>query len=98
MSVQDFAITAGTSVDKIIDPFDPRNLNCTITLTGRLTGVVQIKIISRNGDTYFSPSGSSSIDLTTTDTLIITGTAVKAVRIDDTANVGAALKATVETY
>jgi hypothetical protein len=98
MSIQQVAVTAGTSVDTVINPYDPAKRTTAITIKGRLTGTVQIKFIARSGDTYQAPSGSSSIDLTATDTLIIENNAVTAVRIDDTANSGAALSATIETY
>lgn len=94
------AVPAGTSVDITLSPllFDKSKKTTSVTLTGRATGVVQVKIKSRRGDTFFAPAGEASIDLTSGDTLIIEGTAVAAVRIDDTANNGANLAASIEVY
>lgn len=97
MSIQTGTVTAGTSANVTLSPAIGPFATVAVILTGRATGTVQIKVKTLQGDTFFSLSGVSSIDLTSTDTLIIENASIQAVQIDDTANAGAALTYTIRT-
>ena len=87
MSINGFPVTAGTAVTKSINQFNSSLRNLEITISGRSTGVVTIRVKAFKGDRLLAPSGASTIDLTTEQTLIVSGSAITEVQIDDTANV-----------